>query len=96
VTRVNDGLTPDQRIVRLTGIGDGERDVGGDDRPLPQRLQIGLGVDGILRRVQLQADHERELLLAAGVRQREAGDPQQLLGRLVGGPGPARLGTRAG
>ena len=34
------GVHPHQRVVRLARVGDGERDVGGDHRPLPQRLQV--------------------------------------------------------
>jgi hypothetical protein len=51
-------VDPDQRVIRLPWVGDGEGDVGGDDGPLAQRLQIGVGVVGLRDRVELEEDDE--------------------------------------
>jgi hypothetical protein len=71
------GVDPDQRVVRPAWVGDRERDVGGDDGPLAQRLQLGLRVAAAADPLDLEEDDQRQLLAGAGLGQREAGDPQQ-------------------
>jgi hypothetical protein len=76
-------VDPDQRVVGLARVGDGEGDVGGDDGPVAQHLQLGVGVGTAPDALDLEQDDERELLGVARLRQREAGHPQQPVGAVV-------------
>ena len=88
-------VDPDQGVVGLAGVGDGEGDVGGDDGAVAQRLQLGIEVGEPVPLLQVQEHHQRQPLGAGVAGQRETGDPQQqVVRRRV--RGPVGVGAPAG